>query len=142
MPVFWGRAVLPSKAHRGSTTCLEGIGGGQGQRSWGAQSPMVGSRYPTPISDLPGLHIVDTGEETTLVRAEVDAALHGSQQGTVHGGFLVEVADTAIGTAHSTLMGTGESFTAQIAEIPLRHRMRNRKMRTQSTHDFPRMKSG
>ncbi|MFE7042113.1 PaaI family thioesterase [Streptomyces atratus] len=76
-------------------------------------------RYPTPISDLLGFHIVDTGEETTPVRAEVDAALHGNQQGTVHGGFLVELADTAIGTAHSTLMGTGELFTAHIAEIPL-----------------------
>jgi acyl-coenzyme A thioesterase PaaI-like protein len=45
-------------------------------------------RYPTPISDLLGFRIVDTGEETTPVRAEVEAALHGNQQGTVHGGFL------------------------------------------------------
>ncbi|MES9555179.1 MULTISPECIES: hypothetical protein [unclassified Streptomyces] len=81
------------------------------------------------------------GEETTPVRAEVDAALHGNQQGTVHGGFLVELADTTIGTAHSTFMGTGESFTSQIGEIPLRHWMRNRRMRTQSTHDLSRMKS-
>ncbi|MCX4851362.1 PaaI family thioesterase [Streptomyces sp. NBC_00893] len=96
-------------------------------------------RHPTPISDLLGFHIVDTDEESTPVRAEVDAALHGNQQGTVHGGFLVELADTAIGTAHSTLTGTGESFTAQIAEIPLRHRMRNRRMHTQSTHDLSRI---
>ncbi|MGW0964265.1 hypothetical protein ACWD4K_35940, partial [Streptomyces gelaticus] len=45
------------------------------------------------------------------------------QQGTVHGGFLVELADTAIRRAYSTLMGTGESFTAQCAEISLRHRI-------------------
>ncbi|MFH8517063.1 PaaI family thioesterase [Streptomyces gelaticus] len=69
-------------------------------------------RYPTPISELLGFHIVDVGEGTASVRVEVDAALHGNQQGTVHGGFLVELADAAIGTAHSTLMGIGESFTS------------------------------
>lgn len=30
----------------------------------------------------------------------------------IHGGLLCELADAAIGTAHSTLMGEGETFTS------------------------------
>lgn len=41
-----------------------------------------------------------------------DAALQGNQQGTVHGGLLCELADATIGTAHSTLMQAGKSFTS------------------------------
>ncbi|MFJ2344152.1 hypothetical protein [Streptomyces antimycoticus] len=44
MPAFWGRAVLPSKTNWGSTACLEGIS--RGQRSWGAQPPLVDSQLP------------------------------------------------------------------------------------------------
>lgn len=58
-------------------------------------------RYPTAISCLLGLRIVGI---------DADAGRHGNRQGTVHGGLLCELADAAIGTAHSTLMEAGESF--------------------------------
>ena len=32
--------------------------------------------------------------------------------GTVHGGVLRDIADAAIGTAHATGLGEGESFTS------------------------------
>ena len=60
--------------------------------------------YPTAISRLPGFSIVDVGEATATLALDADPALHGNQQGTVHGGLLCELADAAIGTAHSTLM--------------------------------------
>jgi uncharacterized protein (TIGR00369 family) len=69
-------------------------------------------RYPTAISELLDFEIVAVGPGTASVSVEVRAARHGNQQGTVHGGFLVELADAAIGTAHSTLMLPGESFTS------------------------------
>lgn len=69
-------------------------------------------RYPTAISGTLGFQIIGVGPGTAAVRAAVDAAVHGNQQGTVHGGFLVELADAAIGTAHSTLMRLGESFAS------------------------------
>lgn len=69
-------------------------------------------RYPTAISQLLGFRIVAVGEAMAALELEADAALHGNQQGTVHGGLLCELADAAIGTAHSTLMQTGESFTS------------------------------
>lgn len=69
-------------------------------------------RYPTPISQLLGFEVTEIGPGTATVKADVQPAVHGNQQGTVHGGFLVELADAAIGTAHSTLMQADESFTS------------------------------
>jgi len=40
-----------------------------------------------------------------------DERLPGMVTGTVHGGLLCELADAAIGTAHSTLIEAGETFT-------------------------------
>ncbi|KWX67545.1 PaaI family thioesterase [Mycobacterium sp. NAZ190054] len=69
-------------------------------------------RYPTAISELLRFDIESVGAGTASVRVRTDPAWHGNQQGTVHGGFLVELADAAIGTAHSTLMQPGETFTS------------------------------
>lgn len=68
-------------------------------------------RYPTAISRLLGIRIVAIAEAMATVEMRVDTVLHGNQQGTVHGGLLCELADAAIGTAHSTLMQKDESFT-------------------------------
>lgn len=69
-------------------------------------------RYPTAISRLLNFRITAIGEASATLELDADAALHGNQQGTVHGGLLCELADAAIGTAHSTLMQEGESFTS------------------------------
>jgi uncharacterized protein (TIGR00369 family) len=69
-------------------------------------------RYPTAVSRLLGFEITEVGPGTATLRVAADTALHGNQQGTVHGGFLVELADAAIGTACSTLVAPGESFTS------------------------------
>lgn len=69
-------------------------------------------RYPTAISQLLGFRIVEIGEAVAVIELHADALRHGNQQGTVHGGLLCELADAAIGTAHSTLMDGGESFTS------------------------------
>ncbi|MBY6309970.1 PaaI family thioesterase [Alcaligenes faecalis] len=69
-------------------------------------------RYPTAISRLLNFRITAIDEASATLELDADAALHGNQQGTVHGGILCELADAAIGTAHSTLMQEGESFTS------------------------------
>lgn len=69
-------------------------------------------RYPTAISQLLGFRIVAIGSAMASIELDADASVHGNQQGTVHGGLLCELADAAIGTAHSTLMQMGESFTS------------------------------
>ncbi|WP_046987996.1 PaaI family thioesterase [Delftia tsuruhatensis] len=69
-------------------------------------------RYPTAISQMLGFRIVAVGEAMAVVEFDADAQRHGNQQGTVYGGMLCELADAAIGTAHSTLMEPGQSFTS------------------------------
>ncbi|MEV8517127.1 PaaI family thioesterase [Dactylosporangium sp. NPDC051484] len=69
-------------------------------------------RYPTAISELLGFTITAVGPGQAVVELDADAAVHGNQQGTVHGGLLVELADAAIGTAQSTVLEPGESFTS------------------------------
>lgn len=69
-------------------------------------------RYPTAISTLLKFRIVSVAEADAVIELDADAAIHGNQQGTVHGGMLCELADAAIGTAHSTLIHEGESFTS------------------------------
>ncbi|BBG01159.1 MULTISPECIES: PaaI family thioesterase [Pseudonocardia] len=69
-------------------------------------------RYPTAISQLLGFRIVEIAPGRAVVEFDADASVHGNQQGTVHGGMLVELADAAIGTARSTLAGPAESFTS------------------------------
>lgn len=75
-------------------------------------STICGLTYPTAISRLLGFRIVEVGEASAVIEVEVDAMVHGNQQGSVHGGFLCELADAAIGTAHSTLMQPQESFVS------------------------------
>lgn len=69
-------------------------------------------QYPTAISRLLQFRLVAIGEGMSAIEFEGDVTRHGNQQGTIHGGMLCELADAAIGTAHSTLIGAGESFTS------------------------------
>jgi len=68
--------------------------------------------YPTAISQLLGFRITDIAEGYARLELDADASIHGNQQRTVHGGMLCELADAAIGTAHSTCVQAGESFTS------------------------------
>ncbi|RIA18946.1 uncharacterized protein (TIGR00369 family) [Ectopseudomonas oleovorans] len=77
-----------------------------------AENEVTHMRYPTAISQLLGFRLVAIGEAMAVIELEADAQHHGNQQGAVHGGLLCELADAAIGTAHSTLMQEGESFTS------------------------------
>ena len=68
-------------------------------------------KYPTAISQTLAINITEIAYGTATVAINADAVIHGNQQGTVHGGLICELADAAIGTAHSTLMEEGQSFT-------------------------------
>jgi uncharacterized protein (TIGR00369 family) len=69
-------------------------------------------RYPTAISKTLGFRIAEIDAGYAKLEFDANAAVHGNQQGTVHGGMLCELADAAIGTAHSTAIAEGETFTS------------------------------
>lgn len=68
--------------------------------------------YPTPISKTLGIDIIEVGLGTATVQINTTKDKHSNQQGTIHGGLLCELADAAIGTAHSTVVLEGETFTS------------------------------
>ena len=75
----------------------------------GASTDML---YPTAISKTLGFRIAAIDSGYARIEFDADAQIHGNQQGTVHGGMLCELADASIGTAHSTAILAGETFTS------------------------------
>ena len=67
-------------------------------------------QYPTAISETLKFKLtgIDNGE--AHVSLKTDVKIHANQQGTVHGGMLCELADAAIGTAHSTVIEEGRAL--------------------------------
>jgi uncharacterized protein (TIGR00369 family) len=73
---------------------------------------ICGLNYPTAISQLLGFRITEIDAGYACLEMDADAVIQGNQQGTVHGGLLSELADAAMGTAHSTLIEESETFTS------------------------------
>lgn len=69
-------------------------------------------QYPTAISKTLGFRIAEINPGYAKLEMDANAKIHGNQQGTVHGGMLCELADATIGTAHSTAIMEGETFTS------------------------------
>ena len=69
-------------------------------------------QYPTAISKTLGFRIAEINTGYAKLEMDANAKIHGNQQGTVHGGMLCELADATIGTAHSTAIKEGETFTS------------------------------
>ena len=68
--------------------------------------------FPFPIMKTLGFKLVEVGEGTASMEMEAKTELHSNPMGTIHGGVLCDIADAAIGTAHFTTAGEGESFTS------------------------------
>lgn len=63
-----------------------------------------------PVADLVGFHLVSFGDGKA--RFEMEAGTqHHNPMGTVHGGILCTLADSAMGYAFASTLGPGESFT-------------------------------
>lgn len=67
--------------------------------------------YPTAISKILNMKIAKVDPQYAVVEILADPQIHGNQQGTIHGGLICELADAAIGTAHSTVMSDEQTFT-------------------------------
>lgn len=68
--------------------------------------------YPPAIARTLGFDLVAIGDATATLTMETDPAKHANPMGTIHGGVLCDIADAAIGTAHSTTLEENESFTS------------------------------
>jgi uncharacterized protein (TIGR00369 family) len=66
--------------------------------------------YAFPLSELIGFHLIEVDPGRAVIRLDTGPQ-HSNPMGTVHGGVLATVADTAMGVAHASLLGEGESST-------------------------------
>jgi len=65
---------------------------------------------PPPIATLIGFTLEEVESGRAVVALEADRR-HANPMGTVHGGVLCGIADTAMGVAYSTTLDEGETFT-------------------------------
>lgn len=85
--------------------------------------------FPFPIMNTLGFRLVDVGEATATFEMEAKTELHSNPMGTLHGGVLCDIADTAIGTAHFTTLQEGESLTSIDLQINFFRPVWNEKLR-------------
>ena len=75
-----------------------------------ARRMIAGQLPPAPIGALIALRLVAI--EPGRARFELDADhRHHNPMGTLHGGILCDIADSAMGMAYASTLGEGESFT-------------------------------
>jgi uncharacterized protein (TIGR00369 family) len=66
--------------------------------------------YAFPYSELLGFHLVEVEPGRAVIALEAREH-HWNPMGTLHGGVLASIADTAMGIAHGSLLQDGESST-------------------------------
>lgn len=71
---------------------------------------IAGEREPPPVAQLIGFRMVEAEPGRVVFELEVGPQ-HASPLGTLHGGIVCDVADAALGCAHASLLGDGETFT-------------------------------
>jgi uncharacterized protein (TIGR00369 family) len=75
------------------------------------QTPEIREEVPGTWGKFLGLCLIRNGTGQATVEFQVDHERHGNPMGTVHGGLLCEIADSAMGLAYASTMAPGESFT-------------------------------
>ena len=66
--------------------------------------------YAFPLSELLGFHLVEVDPGRAVIQLEAGEQ-HTNPMGTLHGGVVATIADTAMGIAHGSLLGEGETST-------------------------------
>jgi len=68
--------------------------------------------YPPTIATTLGFKLIDVGPNTATFELFADTERHANPMGTIHGGVLCDIADSAIGIAHATGLEKDQSFTS------------------------------
>jgi uncharacterized protein (TIGR00369 family) len=79
--------------------------------------PAAGAAAPPPIATLLGFRAVSIEPGLAVFEMEADPARHANPMGTLHGGVLCTLADSAMGMAYAATLGQGETFTTLEVKI-------------------------
>jgi len=74
------------------------------------QQMLSGEKPPPPSASLIGFRLKELGEGSAVFEIDADER-HANPMGTLHGGIVVTVGDSAMGTAMATTLGADESYT-------------------------------
>jgi uncharacterized protein (TIGR00369 family) len=70
-----------------------------------------GDAAPPPIAEVLGFDVVAIEPDRVVFELDTDPARHGNPMGTVHGGVVCTLADSAMGMAYAATLGADETFT-------------------------------
>jgi uncharacterized protein (TIGR00369 family) len=76
-----------------------------------SEHPMIAvGRNSMPVAKLIGFELAEAGDGRAVVTLEAGQQ-HTNPMGTLHGGILCDIADTAMGIAFTSTLAASESFT-------------------------------
>jgi uncharacterized protein (TIGR00369 family) len=88
-----------------------------------------GEATPPPIADLIGFYPLSVEPGRAVFELDVDLTRHANPMGTLHGGILSTLADTAMGMAYAASLGPNETFTTLELKINFLRPVWNGKLR-------------
>jgi len=87
-------------------------------------------KHRAPVGDLVGFEVPEAGNGRTVVTLR-SGPQHFNPMGTLHGGILCDIADTAMGVAFASTLAPGESFTTVELKINYLRPVREAKLRAE-----------
>ncbi|HEY3057983.1 MAG TPA: PaaI family thioesterase [Chloroflexota bacterium] len=69
-----------------------------------------GEATPPPIAELIGFRPVSVDADQAVFEMDAEPSKHANPMGTVHGGVLATLADTAMGMVYAAQLEDGETF--------------------------------
>jgi len=87
-------------------------------------------KHRAPVGDLVGFEVPEAGNGRTVVTLR-SGPHHFNPMGTLHGGILCDIADTAMGVAFASTLAPGESFTTVELKINYLRPVREAKLRAE-----------
>lgn len=87
-------------------------------------------KHRAPVGDLIGFDVPEAGDGRAVVTLQ-SGSQHFNPMGTLHGGILCDIADTAMGVAFASTLALGESFTTVELKINYLRPVREAKLRAE-----------
>jgi len=87
--------------------------------------------FPAPIGKLLGLRLMRNGPRRAMVEFDADER-YANPMGTMHGGVLCDIADSAMGAAYLSCLVEGETFTTIELKINFLRPVRTGKLRAEA----------
>src|SRR5438270_10295720 len=97
-----------------------------------ARRMIAGDAPPAPMGRLIGMRLIAIEPGRATFELDADDR-HHNPMGTLHGGILCDIADSAMGMAYGSTLGEGESFTTLELKINFLRPVRRARLTAEGT---------